>query len=290
MANPSPFQEHMRNHPCFSDEAHDRVGRVHLPVARRCNIRCLYCERRVCVHLAGSRPGWAERLLSPPEALEQVRALVRSHDSFVVGVAGPGEPLANPETLEALRLVHEAFPHLVKCLSTNGLRLEEALPHLLQVGVRALTVTLNAVDPAVGERIYAWVRYGGRLYRGREAAELLLERQLAGIQAALAAGLPVKVNTVLIPGVNDIHLPELAQRLAHLGVPLMNVMPLIPAGRMRERRAPTCDELRAARDACEVHLPQFRRCEQCRADVVALPRWGSGDADTKTQGHQDTKG
>jgi nitrogen fixation protein NifB len=301
----------MRRHPCFDEQAHERVGRVHLPVAPRCNIRCAFCERRVCASVTRQHPGWAREVLSPPEALALVRRIALGSGrgdtacapcaggdgrgdpaptscvtgGFVVGVAGPGEPLANEATFEALRLVHGAFPGLVKCVSTNGLLLEDSLPRLLAAGVRALTVTVNAPDAEVGQRIYVWVRHRGTVYRGREGAEVLLASQLRGIRAALAAGLAVKVNTVLIPGVNDEHLPGLARRLAALDVRLMNIMPLIPGGQMRDRRPPTCDELRQARLACEGWLPQFRRCQQCRADVIRLPaRRGAAGAPEQGRG------
>ena len=270
----------MRQHPCFDEQAHEQVGRVHLAVAPRCNIRCLFCERRICANLTVQHPGWARRLLSPREAVDLIRRQVqlraaRSLDGkgypFVVGVAGPGEPLANKETLEALRGVHQEFPALIKCISTNGLLLEQQLPRLVDVGVMTLTVTVNAVDSAIGLHIYAWVRQQGTLYRGREAAEILIASQTRGIQAALDAGLAVKVNTVLIPGVNDRHLDKMARYLKKLGVHLMNIMPLIPGGQMRDRRPPSCDELRKARADCEQVIPQFRRCEQCRADVIRFP-------------------
>jgi nitrogen fixation protein NifB len=140
--------------------------------------------------------------------------------------------------------------------------------------LQTLTVTINAPDGEVGQRIYGWIRYDGKTYRGREAADLLVERQIRGVQAALKAGLAVKVNTVLVPGLNDLHVVALARRLRDLGVRLMNLMPLIPGGQMSDRRPPTCDELRLARDACEVLVPQFRKCEQCRADVIRFPKSG----------------
>jgi nitrogen fixation protein NifB len=270
----------MRRHPCFDEQAHEQVGRVHLPVAPLCNIRCRYCERRICANLTIQHPGWARHLLSPEEALDLVRRLVNkqkagspdgSLDPFVVGVAGPGEPLANEETLETLRRVHCEFPALMKCISTNGLLLDQKLPQLLGVGVRTLTVTVNAVDSMIGQHIYAWIRCRGTLYRGREAAEILIASQMCGIRAALDAGLAVKVNTVLIPGVNDRHILELARYLRELGVHLMNIMPLSPSGQMRDRRPPTCEELRKARSDCEKLMPQFRLCEQCRADVIRFP-------------------
>ena len=265
--------EIIKCHPCFSEQAHGRVGRVHLPVAPRCNIHCAFCERRVCANLTMQHPGWARRLLSPADAFELVHKLVKERpgERFVVGVAGPGEPLANAETFEALALVHQAFPALMKCVSSNGLLLEKTLPQLLEVGISALTVTVNSPDSKVGGQIYRWVRYDGTTYRGQQAAEILIERQRHGIQAALEAGLTVKVNSVLIPGVNDRHMVHLARQLKALGVHLMNIMPLIPGGLMADRRPPTCEELQQARTDCEAILPQFRLCEQCRADVIRFP-------------------
>ena len=246
----------------------------------------------MCANLGLQRPGWAARLLSPQEAAALVRRLADQWQAdgsslgarpFVVGVAGPGEPLANPETFEALDLVHRDFPALTKCVSTNGLLLAESLPTLLQVGVRALTITINAPDAEVGQRIAEWVRVGspnnpGRILRGRAAAEALLQAQLGGVRAALRAGLALKVNTVLVPGINDGEtVVRLARLLAAEGVALMNLVPLIPAGHLAGHRAPSCEELRAARDACERFVPQFRLCEQCRADVVRPPRGPAAD-------------
>lgn len=263
----------MESHPCFNERAHALVGRVHLPVAPRCNIRCAFCERRVCANLTIQHPGWTRQVISPDQALQLVRRLVEEQPSevFVVGIAGPGEPLANVETFEALALVHQTFPALMKCISSNGLLLEKALPHLLEVGVSALTVTVNAPDSEVGAQIYRWAHYDGITYHGQQAAELLIEQQRRGIRAAIAAGLTVKVNSVLIPGVNDRHMARLARQLAELGVHLMNIMPLIPGGLMADRRPPTCDELQQARSECEAILPQFRLCEHCSADIVRFP-------------------
>lgn len=212
-------------------------------------------------------------MMTAYEATALVRSLVleRQKDDFVVGVAGPGEPLANEETYRTLSLIHNEFPWLIKCVSTNGLLLEKRLPDLLEDGVKAVTVTVNAPDGDVGMHIYSWVRYNGIIYCGKEAAELLITQQLRGIKAALSAGLRLKVNSVLVPGINERHMVRLAQRLKEIGVPLMNIMPLIPGGRMKKLRRPTCDEIRDVRDLCAAAIPQFHRCEQCRADIRRLP-------------------
>jgi len=261
-----------QNHPCFNEEAHDRVGRIHLPVAPRCNIQCNFCERKICMNLAIHHPGWTAKVVSPTEAAKLVDSIVLEKDTnFVIGVAGPGDPLANESTFETLKLIHNAFPKIMKCISTNGLLLEDRLEQIIEVGITALTVTVNAADVDVGQRVYAWVKYDGRVYRDREAAELLLLKQFAGIKKAVAAGMLVKVNTVLVPGINDKHVMVLASHLKDLGIRLMNIMPLIPSGRMKDVPAPTCDDLKRARQACELFVPQFCKCEHCRADTIHFP-------------------
>ena len=259
------------HHPCFNDNAHDSVGRIHLPVAPRCNIRCNYCEHRMCSNI--HHPGWAARLLSVTEAVELIDSIVSERQAydFVVGIAGPGDALANTQSLEALKVIHQHHPQITTCLCTNGLLLEESLETMAAVGVRTFTVTVNAADSRVGQQVYSWVKYRGRIYRGEEAANLLITRQFRGIEKAIATGFTLKVNTVLIPGVNDEHIPELAQQLRDIGLELMNIIPLIPAGRMSTLPAPTCDLLYETRHACEKIIPQFHRCEQCRADVMFLP-------------------
>ena len=269
----------MEHHPCFNKEAHEHMGRIHLPVAPRCNIQCAYCERRICANLTMQHPGWSHKLISPEEALELVHASVRSHPMdnkgnsypFVVGVAGPGDPLENTDTFKTLDLIHRHYPNLTTCISTNGLLLAEKLPQLIDIGVTALTVTVNAWHREVARQIYRWIRYRGITYRDLDAADILISNQMKGIGAVIDAGLSLKVNSVLIPGVNDKHMLPLARQLKDMGVNLMNIVPLIPSGEMKHHEAPDCDELRTIRLACEDILPQFWWCKQCSADIVHFP-------------------
>jgi nitrogen fixation protein NifB len=218
-------------------------------------------------------PGWAARLMSVTEAVKLVQSIVEERQGydFVVGIAGPGDALANDQTFQALNMIHHQYPRIVTCICTNGLLLEDRLEALDYAGVRTLTVTVNASDRSIGKNIYSWAKYRGTIYRGEEAAALIIEKQFSGIRKATASGFSLKVNTVLIPSVNDEHMPELARRLRESGVKLMNIIPLIPSGKMKSLRAPTCDELRKARQDNEEIMPQFYRCEQCRADIVYLP-------------------
>ncbi|MBI5788277.1 MAG: radical SAM protein [Candidatus Schekmanbacteria bacterium] len=263
-------QQKNYGHPCFGGEAHHNIGRIHLAVAPSCNIKCKYCTRRHdCAN--ENRPGVASKVLSPAQALEWVKQAVKQDSRIkVVGIAGPGDPLANETTFETFRLVHQEFPDLIKCLSTNGLLLPDRLDDLTEAGVSSLTVTINAIDPWIGEKIYSWVKYRGRIFYGRDAASLLSTNQLLGVSRAIEHGLRLKVNSVLIPGLNDRELPELARILRDLGVSMMNIMPLIPQADLAHFPAPAAGELSRMRDECEKILPQFRHCKQCRADAVGL--------------------
>ncbi|MFC2063109.1 nitrogenase cofactor biosynthesis protein NifB [Chloroflexota bacterium] len=260
----------IQEHPCYSAEARHCYGRIHLPVAPNCNIQCKYCDRRFdCVN--ESRPGVTSQVLTPEEALEKVSEVIKKHPFItVVGIAGPGEPLANEETFTTLRLVKEKFPKLISCISTNGLYLAERLDELVSLEVGNITVTLNALEPEIGEKIYSFIRYHDKVYKGKEAAALLIKNQLKGIEAAVKKGAFVKVNCVLIPGVNDHHMADIARKVKELGAYMQNVMPLIPQYLMADIPAPTPQERKQVQDDCEPIIRQMRHCRQCRADAVGL--------------------
>jgi nitrogen fixation protein NifB len=263
----------LEKHPCYSHLAHFKYGRIHLPVAPECNLGCNYCERQIGGMTYHSyRPAVADAILTPEEALARVAQYVEDIDLTVAGIAGPGEPLYNPETFETLRLIHDNYPELMLCLSTNGLLLPKHAERLRDLGVRTVTVTLNTVDPEIGARIYAYVKYNGQMARGIRAAKILLDNQLDGIKMAVSLGLVVKVNSVLIPGINDdMHLEKVARTAKNLGAYIQNITPLIPLGRFKHMEAPSCDELRWTRFRCERIISQFRLCQQCRADAVGIP-------------------
>jgi nitrogen fixation protein NifB len=258
----------IQEHPCYSDTACHTFGRCHLPVAPRCNIQCNYCVRDFdCVN--ESRPGVTSRVVKPEEAVDLVRKVIEEFPYVkVIGIAGPGEPLANDETLETIRLVHEAFPHLIMCISTNGLLLPEKIEELAKYDVGNVTVTLNAVDPAIGEKIYSFVNYHGTRYTGREAAEVLLKNQLEGIRMAVERKMFVKVNTVYIPGVNDEHIVEIAKKVGEMGAFSFNLIPLIPQYKFAGITPPTPAEKKAMQDACAPYIKQMRHCARCRSDAI----------------------
>jgi nitrogen fixation protein NifB len=262
-----------KNHPCFSRDAHQKYGRIHLPVAPRCNIQCNFCNRKYdCLN--ESRPGVTSTVLAPRQAVAYLGNVVQRRPEIrVVGIAGPGDPFANPEeTMETLRLVRQQYPKLMLCIATNGLGVGPYIDELAELRVSHVTITMTAVDPAIGAEIYAWIRDGKRPLRGEEAAATLIARQTEALVRLKARGVVVKINSIIIPGINDEHIPDIARKAGALGADIMNCMALVPVkGAVFEELAPP-DNLTTARVRlqCGLHLPQMTHCARCRADAVGL--------------------
>lgn len=117
-----------------------------------------------------------------------------------------GEPLLRPgldKYIHGLR----RFPEIEDvALTTNGLRLAERVGELRDAGLNRVTVSLDALDPQISGAM-----------NGRGVAPKAV---LAGVEAALAAGLPVKVNMVVERGVNDSEILPMARHFKALGVTL----------------------------------------------------------------------
>ncbi|MDR2746853.1 MAG: radical SAM protein [Treponema sp.] len=274
-------------HPCFNSEVRRGAGRVHLPVAEKCNLQCNFCNRKYdCSN--ESRPGLSSVLLRPRQALLYLDGAMekleeRGTPLRVAGIAGPGDPFANPEAvIETLELIREKYPDLILCLSTNGLGLPDYIDKVAALAVSHVTVTVNAIDPEIGAKIYPWVRIGPKGYRGLDAARILLQRQTEAIGGLKKKGITVKVNTVIIPGVNDIHAPDVAAYAANLGADIQNNMPMVPvAGTAFEHiPAPSPEHIAAIRRFASRFIPQMSHCARCRADAAGLIGCpNSGDLD-----------
>jgi nitrogen fixation protein NifB len=269
--------EKVKNHPCYSEEAHHHYARMHVAVAPACNIQCNYCNRKYdCSN--ESRPGVVSERLTPEQAAKKVLAVASTIPQMtVLGIAGPGDPLANPEkTFKTFELISQTAPDIKLCLSTNGLMLPDHIDTIQRFNVDHVTITINMVDPDVGAKIYPWIYYRKKRYIGREAAEILHERQMMGLEMLTERGILCKVNSVMIPGVNDHHLVEVNKAVKSRGAFLHNIMPLISAPEhgtvfgLTGQRGPTAQELKALQDSCEGEMNMMRHCRQCRADAVGL--------------------
>ncbi|WJY15558.1 nitrogenase cofactor biosynthesis protein NifB [Pectobacteriaceae bacterium CE90] len=265
------------HHPCYSVSGHHQYARMHLAVAPACNLQCNYCNRKYdCSN--ESRPGVVSELLTPQQAVAKAQQVAAAIPQLsVVGIAGPGDPLANiGHTFKTLELLRTRLPDLKLCLSTNGLMLPGAVDRLVDVGVDHVTVTVNTLDADIAAQIYAWLWLDGERYNGREAGEILLARQEEGIRRLTEKGVLVKVNSVLIPGINDVHMFEVSQQVRAWGAFLHNIMPLIAKPEhgtvfgLNGQPEPDAACLADVRARCGTVMSQMAHCQQCRADAIGM--------------------
>jgi nitrogen fixation protein NifB len=274
---PEHIRQKVHNHPCYSEQAHHHFARMHVAVAPACNIQCHYCNRKYdCAN--ESRPGVVSELLTPEQAVKKTLAVAAAIPQMtVLGIAGPGDPLANPtRTFATFRALLETAPDIKLCVSTNGLALPEHVDELMRHNIDHVTITINCVDPEIGAKIYPWIFWKNRRIRGLKAAQILIEQQQKGLEMLVERGILVKVNSVMIPGVNDLHLQEVSRVVKSKGAFLHNVMPLISEAEhgtfygLTGQRGPTRAELQVLQDACAGDMNMMRHCRQCRADAVGL--------------------
>ncbi|TVQ43197.1 MAG: nitrogenase cofactor biosynthesis protein NifB [Gloeocapsa sp. DLM2.Bin57] len=269
--------ERIEKHPCYSEDAHHHYARMHVAVAPACNIQCNYCNRKYdCAN--ESRPGVVSEVLKPEEAAHKVLVIAGKIPQLtVLGIAGPGDPLANPkQTFRTFELIAEKAPDIKLCLSTNGLMLPDYIDKIKELNIDHVTLTINMVDLSIGEKIYPWVRWRNRRYTGIEGVKILHERQMESLDLLREADILCKVNSVMIPGINDEHLAEVNAVIRSKGAFIHNIMPLISAPEhgtyfgLNGQRGPTPKELKSVQDKCSGNMKIMRHCRQCRADAVGL--------------------
>jgi nitrogen fixation protein NifB len=270
---PSMPQTQKETHPCFYAGAKGGYGRVHLPVAPSCNIQCAYCRRdHDCPN--ENRPGVSTGLLSPEEAAERLeRVLQEMPHISVAAVAGPGDAFCDPtRTLKTFELIRRKNRDISLCVSTNGLNVIDSIPHLSYLNVGYVTVTVNAIDPFIGARLHPTITVAGNVFSGLDAARTLIATQLEAILLLKAAGIVVKVNSVVVPEINERHLPFLAKSMGCLNVDLMNFLPLIPVAgtAMADMAPPNESAMRLLRERASRFVRQMHHCTRCRSDAAGL--------------------
>ncbi|MBC7950674.1 MAG: nitrogenase cofactor biosynthesis protein NifB [Rhodospirillaceae bacterium] len=267
----------IKDHPCYSEEAHHYFARMHVAVAPACNIQCNYCNRKYdCSN--ESRPGVTSERMTPEQAARKVIAVANKVPQMsVLGIAGPGDSMYDwRNTFATFKLVEKTLPDLKFCVSTNGLALPDHIDELAEHNIDHVTITINMVDPEIGTLIYPWIYYNGKRYTGLEASKILHERQMESLERLKDKDILVKVNSVMIPGINDQHLLAVNAAIKERGAFLHNVMPLISDAAhgthfgLTGQRGPTPAELKDLQDKLAGGANLMRHCRQCRADAVGM--------------------
>lgn len=201
-----------------------RIDQLRVSVTARCDLRCSYCRPHGATECTVN-----DTPLSDRQRLELVRLLHRRFGLQQVRVTG-GEPLVHPTIVEIVRELRRALPDVALAMTTNGTRLAKYAERLRGAGLDRLNVSLDSLRPATYERLT-----GGRL-----------QDVFDGIGAAIDAGFaPPKVNAVVLNGVNDGELVDLAQWAFARGmeVRFLEAMPIGSAAEANGARFVSADEM-----------------------------------------------
>jgi nitrogen fixation protein NifB len=128
------------------------------------------------------------------------------------------------------------------------------------------------VDPKIGKDVYSWIRTHKKVYRGEEAASILLEEQLTAILLLKKQGITVKINSIILPGINEGHFADIALKVKSLGADVMNCIPVFPNADtvFSGMTAPDAQTVSSARNAASDHIKLMTHCARCRADAAGL--------------------
>jgi cyclic pyranopterin phosphate synthase len=182
----------------------DKYGRtfrtLRVSLLQHCNLACVYCVSGEDELLSANAAGDG-RSLETSELLQMIRRLHRQLHLTNVRLTG-GEPLLYPGLAPLIKGIRELGISSVK-LTTNGFLLERQAASLKKAGLESVNVSLDAVDEAV---FFQMTR--------RHSAG----RVISGIDAAAEAGLDVKLNAVMMKGVNDTEVLPLLDLAASRGL------------------------------------------------------------------------
>ncbi|HYZ64385.1 MAG TPA: GTP 3',8-cyclase MoaA [Acetobacteraceae bacterium] len=164
------------------------ISYLRVSVTDRCDLRCVYCMAEDMTFLPKAE------VLSLEE-LERLCAAFIRLGVRKLRITG-GEPLVRRNVMSLFEGLGTRLGQGLEelTLTTNGTQLAKYARDLAEIGVRRVNVSLDTLDPARFTEITRWGR---------------IERVLEGIEAAAAAGLHVKINTVALRGVNEDEIPDM---------------------------------------------------------------------------------
>ncbi|KAJ6782157.1 hypothetical protein PWT90_09082 [Aphanocladium album] len=189
---PTPRRQRLREAKPFSDFLTDTFDRQHdylrISVTERCNLRCVYCMPEEGVPLSPSR-----ELLTTPEIV-MLSSVFVSQGVTKIRLTG-GEPTVRRDILPLMHQIGALRAHGLKelCLTTNGISLHRKLDSMVEAGLTGINLSLDTLDP--------WQFQIMTRRKGFDAVQRSIDRVLE--MNRLGAGIKLKVNCVVMRGVND---------------------------------------------------------------------------------------
>lgn len=220
-------------------DGHGRtIDHLRLSVTSACNLRCLYCRPT-------NRTSACHTDLTDARRVELVKHLYEHRGLRQLRITG-GEPLLHPAIIPLIESMRLAAPLLSLAMTTNALFLASMARCLRMSGLDRLNISLDTIDPS---RYRALT--GGRV-----------EDAIRGIDAALAAGFPPpKLNAVVLAGINDDQIIELAHWAMErsLEIRFLEAMPIGPAAEFNRRHFVPARQMKAIL-ASHFRLVALARC------------------------------
>ncbi len=178
------------------DSFNRTIDYIRVSVTSRCNFRCLYC-------MPNTPFEWEpkENILSYEEMFEFLRLAI---DEGVkkVRITG-GEPLLRKDLDKFIKMLYSYKPSLDLALTTNGYYLKESAKRLKDAGLKRVNISLDSLKPEIAAKI---------------SQKDVLSKVIEGIDEALKVGLGVKLNTVVMKGINDNEILDLFEYAKNRGV------------------------------------------------------------------------
>ncbi len=172
------------------DSCGRKIDYLRISITDHCNLKCYYCTP-----FSGRSHLKRSEILSYEELLKVVAAAV-DIGITKVRITG-GEPLVRKGLVQFCRMLSDVNGLKSLSLTTNGIYLEDMAEPLFKAGIRRINISLDTLKPERFEKIsgYNW-----------------LSRVLAGIKSAEQTGMqPIKINTVVMRGINDDEIEDLAR-------------------------------------------------------------------------------
>jgi cyclic pyranopterin phosphate synthase len=243
----------------------DRFGRratdMRLSLTDKCNLRCTYC-------MPAEGLEWLAKqaVMTADEIVRIVRIGVELLGVRELRLTG-GEPLVRADLVDIIAALRSNHPELPISMTTNGVGLDKKAAALKAAGLTRINVSLDSLHEETFTKL---------------TRRPFLDRVLAGVDAAWAAGLgPVKLNAVLMRGINDAESPSLLAWALDRGYELRFIeqMPLDADHGWTRRNMITAAEIRSLLSVDYVLSPDPRARDGAPAERFEVRRRVAGSAD-----------